>query len=621
MDGISAIGPALEVVGEATRMAQGDFSGLTDVVAAFGDFAVSTFAKVRDVLNTMFDPIRAGIDLFNKIPGVADIPQIPDFASGPAAAPSMSRSALDRQHGLDYQSQALFDNPTGNIPGAAPRPDPFWGTPTPGRWGNGGPVANAQRQFQDYIDGASGGSSGKTPEGLVPNADQLKRTLERMFPGIQVNADVHRQDSYGEHSSGEALDIMVGNNRNLGEQINRWLLQNADVLGLQYNLWRQAQWDPSGTITPMENRGSPTANHQDHIHARVSPGASASGNVMPLGSHSYQSGVSGLSDPLGTGPTPVSVQSFSQEATGSLFKGLGLDSDLGASRGLAGLIENAIKAIGMLAIAPLAAYNQATGNTGGSGGLIGISQRASAPSFSGGQSFGPSFGGPSFTPGPSAGSGGGLASLFTPSAGSPFPGAPGGQSPFPTSIPGGPSAQPLSYAPPQQGGGWQPAGGGQFGIGGIAGAGLGAAKAAGGAAINGLAPGAGMAAQAGMELMQELAERSISYAAQVGGIAVQGVEESLLQVGGARISDGWAGRLLGAAAGAGFSLPNSAGNTQPAMQAKDGGKAGLEAMQQQMGNTTNSNNTTTWNVHVKEQQTAREIASGLGYKSHASGMR
>jgi hypothetical protein len=113
---------------------------------------------------------------------------------------------------------------------------------------------------------------------LVPNAENLKGIIEQSFPGVNVGG-YRAPDGFNEHSSGEALDIMVGGNKALGDQINQFLLQNADALGVQYDLWQQTQWNPDGSSSAMEDRGDATANHRDHVHARVRPGSATPGTT------------------------------------------------------------------------------------------------------------------------------------------------------------------------------------------------------------------------------------------------------------------------------------------------------------------------------------------------------
>lgn len=128
---------------------------------------------------------------------------------------------------------------------------------------------------------SGGGSSAPAvvaaQNGLQPNAVALERAIRANFPQVKDIGGWRPPDGYNEHSSGTALDIMVGGDKALGDRINQWLLANSNTFGLQYDLWQQRQWNPDGSTSGMEDRGSPTQNHRDHIHARVKGGAAAGG--------------------------------------------------------------------------------------------------------------------------------------------------------------------------------------------------------------------------------------------------------------------------------------------------------------------------------------------------------
>lgn len=69
------------------------------------------------------------------------------------------------------------------------------------------------------------------------------------------------------HPSGGALDYMVGSNAALGDAIAVYQIAHWDGLGVEYVIWRQRMLSsPGGSWQPMADRGSPTANHLDHVH-------------------------------------------------------------------------------------------------------------------------------------------------------------------------------------------------------------------------------------------------------------------------------------------------------------------------------------------------------------------
>ena len=66
-----------------------------------------------------------------------------------------------------------------------------------------------------------------------------------------------------DHPSGLALDLMV--DRNPGDDLAAYAVQNMDRLGISYVIYRQRINFGSGWQA-MEDRGGVTANHMDHVH-------------------------------------------------------------------------------------------------------------------------------------------------------------------------------------------------------------------------------------------------------------------------------------------------------------------------------------------------------------------
>ncbi|MCZ2860514.1 hypothetical protein [Blastococcus sp. VKM Ac-2987] len=71
----------------------------------------------------------------------------------------------------------------------------------------------------------------------------------------------------GGHPSGLALDYMVMSNAALGDAIVAYHRAHWDELGVDYLIWQQRMLSSAGgSWKAMENRGSATANHFDHVH-------------------------------------------------------------------------------------------------------------------------------------------------------------------------------------------------------------------------------------------------------------------------------------------------------------------------------------------------------------------
>lgn len=110
---------------------------------------------------------------------------------------------------------------------------------------------------------SSGGSCGDTFGGVQPHVAEAGCAIRAQF-GIQTIYGVRAGDP-GDHGSGLALDVMVYDDVALGDQVASYVESNWGSFGVSYIIYRQRinlgyGWEP------MEDRGSPTANHMDHVH-------------------------------------------------------------------------------------------------------------------------------------------------------------------------------------------------------------------------------------------------------------------------------------------------------------------------------------------------------------------
>ena len=104
--------------------------------------------------------------------------------------------------------------------------------------------------------------------GLTSAAVYVYRSVCHAFPQITSYGG---WDAHGEHASGKALDIMTSDVA-LGTAIAEFLQAHASELHLYDVIWRQHIWTPeraSEGWRAMEDRGSSTANHYDHVHVSV----------------------------------------------------------------------------------------------------------------------------------------------------------------------------------------------------------------------------------------------------------------------------------------------------------------------------------------------------------------
>ncbi|MBB4933803.1 flagellar motility protein MotE (MotC chaperone) [Lipingzhangella halophila] len=114
------------------------------------------------------------------------------------------------------------------------------------------------------------GFDGATPR-MAAIRDEIIQEFGAPFPVGCVRS------SADDHGTGQACDFMMSNNgghpsaenKELGQQIANYAQANADRLGVKYVIWEQRIWDsrnPGSGWKQMDDRGSITENHYDHVH-------------------------------------------------------------------------------------------------------------------------------------------------------------------------------------------------------------------------------------------------------------------------------------------------------------------------------------------------------------------
>lgn len=190
----------------------------------------------------------------------------------------------------------------------------------------------ARRRFERDHPGALDtlNSTGQLPGyaggGLVAGATQVKDFIARRF-GVKDIGGYRPEDGYGEHSTGRALDVMVGNDTKKGDAITQWAISNASALDVKWVIWKQAMHYPDGRVVPMEDRGSPTQNHMDHPHIFLGPAAEKG-----------YPGLGGLASSKGREPGSFTSGGGTGSGGGGLSGGLGAGggSGLGSGSGSGG---------------------------------------------------------------------------------------------------------------------------------------------------------------------------------------------------------------------------------------------------------------------------------------------
>lgn len=109
-------------------------------------------------------------------------------------------------------------------------------------------------------------------DGTQPQVAQVGHHILARFA---INAVGGRADRVGggDHPLGLALDFMVS--PATGDALAQYVLAHQADFGVAYVIWQQRYNDGSGWSL-MEDRGSPTANHMDHVHVSFQSGAAVS---------------------------------------------------------------------------------------------------------------------------------------------------------------------------------------------------------------------------------------------------------------------------------------------------------------------------------------------------------
>jgi hypothetical protein len=139
-------------------------------------------------------------------------------------------------------------------PKPKPKPTPT-STPSPTREASSGISRNTSRTGLSNVGG------------MTANAIAVINAVKAEFPGSGPFGGYRPGDPL-DHGTGHAVDIMCGLSE--GDTIAAFLQANAGELNIKYIIWRQRIWYPGGGgWQGMEDRGSATANHFDHVHVSV----------------------------------------------------------------------------------------------------------------------------------------------------------------------------------------------------------------------------------------------------------------------------------------------------------------------------------------------------------------
>ena len=212
-------------------------------------------------------------------------PPLPDEAEQDVTGTEYATENLDLHAGPDQKSPVLTVIKAGNKVDVTGKSDGKWaevvhkGAP---RWVTAKFIkTKAQMAAQEAakkkaqkakveadrpLGGAPCASGSAMESGLQPDTIRVHRAVCAQFPQI---ASYLGLGGGGEHATGQAIDIMLGSNTASGDAIAAFAMKNARELGVSQVIYRQRIWTVQRAgdgWRPMSDRGSPTANHMDHVH-------------------------------------------------------------------------------------------------------------------------------------------------------------------------------------------------------------------------------------------------------------------------------------------------------------------------------------------------------------------
>lgn len=159
---------------------------------------------------------------------------------------------------------------------AAVDPLPYYeSAPAPGQTPAGPPTAVPSAPPEGNLAQPLPPSAG-SEQGLQVDAKKLARAAHLKFGDRIASIGGWRADGgyASDHTEGRAVDLMIANYRSgdgvaLGDEITDYVLANAEFFNVEYVIWRQTYYPAGGAPSLMEDRGSETENHYDHVHISV----------------------------------------------------------------------------------------------------------------------------------------------------------------------------------------------------------------------------------------------------------------------------------------------------------------------------------------------------------------
>lgn len=250
----------------------------------YGEFFSTLYGHVfeKDILVSVGDKVKAGQQIASEgYNGGVEPPGPQGSHLHFEVHPGGYRNPVDPVPWLD---QAVAPGTSGNSDEKQPRGKSATSTESSGE-----PSATATTATSASARGMDTGELPAVPDvldetNLHRDTVRVGRAVAQRYPQIKVIGG-WRLDPYPDHPSGTAIDIMIDSanpdptvsgdysttseGKALGDEIRDYILDNKEEFGLEYIMWRQKEYYPSGEIRDTPDRGGHTANHYDHLHVRT----------------------------------------------------------------------------------------------------------------------------------------------------------------------------------------------------------------------------------------------------------------------------------------------------------------------------------------------------------------
>lgn len=261
-DGVRYLHLDSMAVGVGDRVAAGDKIGM------MGNTGYSTGAHLHFTVIPK-DKVRSGEPMLGF--------DFTDTNNDPPRGLNGNTDTTDPALWLDSKGFNVDGSPNGKIPDDqyAPPGDGLNGECAPDRGGT--PGTPGMDMNPGPIPGFSQSALDSSPYRRTDNETQYVGKMNSYI--LSVWQEVSPSDVFDYpssppscHAGGNALDLMVPVDSQLGDTIAAWYVAYATEMKVSVLIWKQQIWTAARPAwRPMEDRGSITQNHRDHVHISFSP--------------------------------------------------------------------------------------------------------------------------------------------------------------------------------------------------------------------------------------------------------------------------------------------------------------------------------------------------------------